>query len=112
MTQYRAVVGIDYPPNKRAEAGDIVSDLPQSSVAWLLQSGLIETLDGKPAKKAKEEPQPVAPKVESPKVEPKTEYKADAKDGDGDGKVQDGTPFERPEGTELSADEIAERKAK
>ena len=29
-------------------------------------------------------------------------YKADAADGDGDGFVQDGTPFERPEGTDLT----------
>jgi len=29
-------------------------------------------------------------------------YKSDATDGDGDGLVQDGTPFERPEGTELT----------
>jgi len=32
----------------------------------------------------------------------KDEYVADAKDGDGDGKVQDGTIFERPEGVELT----------
>ena len=28
--------------------------------------------------------------------QPKPKFKKDAKDGDGDGKVQDGTPFERP----------------
>lgn len=32
-------------------------------------------------------------------------YKADAKDGDGDGLVQDGTPFEREEGVELTKTE-------
>jgi hypothetical protein len=32
-------------------------------------------------------------------------YKADAIDGDADGMVQDGTPFERPEGTDLTAKE-------
>lgn len=32
-------------------------------------------------------------------------YKADAIDGDNDGYVQDGTPFERPEGTELTLEE-------
>ena len=31
-------------------------------------------------------------------------YIEDAKDGDGDGLVQDGTPFEREEGTELTED--------
>ena len=32
-------------------------------------------------------------------------YVEDARDGDGDGFVQDGTPFEREEGTELTEDE-------
>lgn len=32
-------------------------------------------------------------------------YVEDARDGDGDGLVQDGTPFEREEGTELTEDE-------
>lgn len=32
-------------------------------------------------------------------------YVEDAKDGDGDGLVQDGTPFEREEGVELTEDE-------
>ena len=32
-------------------------------------------------------------------------YKIGAIDGDGDGLVQDGTPFERPEGTELTVEE-------
>jgi hypothetical protein len=47
MAQYRAVVGIDYPPNKRVEAGDIVSDLPGDSIKWLLEQGLIESPDKK-----------------------------------------------------------------
>jgi len=82
MAQYRAVVGLDYPPNKRVEAGEIVSDLPEKSVAWLLSSGFIEPLDAT-AKKS-------APKS---KV---VEFKPDAKDGDKDGLVQDGTIHERP----------------
>ena len=41
MTQYRVLQGIDYPPNKRAEAGDVVNDLPASSVKWLLEVGAI-----------------------------------------------------------------------
>lgn len=36
-----------------------------------------------------------------------TEYKADAKDGDGDGMVQDATPYERPEGTDLTEEQLA-----
>lgn len=88
MAQYRAVVGIDYPPNKRVEAGDIVSDLPDKTATWLLSSGFIEPLDGKPNKKAKEETPEVAPEV--------AEFDPNAKDGDGDGLVQDGTIHQRP----------------
>ena len=50
MAQYRALVGIDYPPNKRAEAGDVVTDLPGDAIKWLLEDGLIEDAS-KPAKK-------------------------------------------------------------
>ena len=32
-------------------------------------------------------------------------YKSPATDGDGDGMIQDGTPFERPVGTELTPEE-------
>ncbi len=97
MAQYRVLQGIDYPPNKRAEAGQVVSDLPPSSVKWLLESGIIEDAS-KPAKKIEE------PK-EEPKAEPVVEAKAEveevafdpeAKDIDGDGFLQDGTPHQRP----------------
>ena len=96
MTRYRVLQGIDYPPNKRAEAGKIVEDLPATSVKWLLDSGIIEDAD-KPTKKIEE------PVVEEPKVEPVAEEPAvedgfdpDAKDIDGDGFLQDGTPHQRP----------------
>jgi hypothetical protein len=110
MAQYRVLTGIDYPPNKRAEAGQVVSDLPPQSVKWLLEAGAIEDAS-KPAK-VKEEPKVEAPKVEEPKVEAKAEtkkekveFKPNAKDGDGDGFVQDGTPFERPVATEAKEKE-------
>jgi hypothetical protein len=99
MTRYRVLQGIDYPPNKRAEAGKIVEDLPATSVKWLLESGIIEDAD-KPTKKIEEpvveEPkaEPVAEKVEEPAVE--DGFDANAKDIDGDGFLQDGTPFQRP----------------
>lgn len=96
MTRYRVLQGIDYPPNKRVEAGKIVEDLPATSVKWLLESGIIEDAD-KPTKKIEE------PVVEEPKTEPVAEQPAvengfdpDAKDIDGDGFLQDGTPFQRP----------------
>jgi len=54
-----AMTGIDYG-NKRVEAGELVSDLPTKSVAWLLEQGLIVLSDEKvvapaPAKEATKE---------------------------------------------------------
>ena len=108
MARYRILQGIDYPPNKRAEVGDIVEDVPAQSVKWLLDSGIIEDTD-KPTKKTEqpvvEEPkvEPVAEVIEEPVVaevveEPVVEegFDADATDGDGDGFLQDGTPHQRP----------------
>lgn len=64
MAQYRAIVGIDYPPNKRVEAGDIVSDLPGDSIKWLLEQGLIESTDKKStAKEVVVEPTPVVEEI-------------------------------------------------
>lgn len=64
-------------------------------------------------------PAPVAnPVAEAPKPKAKSKkkakvadsgYKSPALDGDGDGMIQDGTPFERPVGTELTEEEIATR---
>jgi hypothetical protein len=47
MTAYRALVGLDYA-GKRAEVGDIVSDVPPKSVGWLVSQGILEKADGKP----------------------------------------------------------------
>ena len=99
MARYRVLQGIDYPPNKRAEVGAIVEDIPALSVKWLLDSGIIEDAD-KPAKKIEksvvEEPkvEPVAEVVEEPAVA--EGFDPDATDGDGDGFLQDGTPHQRP----------------
>jgi hypothetical protein len=67
MAKYRVLQGIDYPPNKRAEIGDVVEDLPATSIKWLLEVGAIED-SSKPAKKI-EEPTPepiVEPVIEAP----------------------------------------------
>lgn len=40
--KYRVLTGLDYPPDKRAEVGDVVDDLPKPSIQWLLDQGLIE----------------------------------------------------------------------
>lgn len=53
MAKYRVLQGIDYPPNKRAEIGAVVEDLPAASVKWLLEVGAIEDAS-KPAKKIEE----------------------------------------------------------
>jgi len=87
MTQYRAIVGIDYPPDKRAEANSLVSDIPEKSAKWLLDQGLIELADGK-SKTTKVEI------VKEVKIE--EGFDPNATDIDGDGFVQDGTPFQRP----------------
>jgi hypothetical protein len=60
VAKYRVLVGLDYPPNKRAEAGDEVSDLPSSSITWLLADGLIEAVEGtsKSSKKTVVAPEP------------------------------------------------------
>lgn len=39
--EYKILQGLDYPPNKRAEIGDVVSDLPKESISWLIASGVI-----------------------------------------------------------------------
>lgn len=54
MATYMAMTGLDYG-DKRVEAGELVSDLPTKSVAWLLEQGLIVLSDGKAATPSKAE---------------------------------------------------------
>jgi len=68
MTQYRAVVGIDYPPNKRVEAGELVSDLPEKSAVWLLANNMIEEVDGKKSSKKSAIIEPTLETVDEIKV--------------------------------------------
>jgi hypothetical protein len=63
VPSYRALTGLSYPPDKRVEAGDIVSDLPEKSAVWLLKDGFIEEVDKPVIKKTIA---PVAPKVSAP----------------------------------------------
>lgn len=52
-------------------------------------------------------PEPIEEKpAAKSKPKKKAEYVANATDSDGDGRVQDGTPFEREAGTELSPEEV------
>lgn len=51
MATYKVLVGLDYgKPSKRAEEGDVVSDLPTSSVSWLLEQNIVELVDSAPSK--------------------------------------------------------------
>jgi hypothetical protein len=48
MGKYKVNVGINYPPGKRAEPGDVVDDIPIGSLPDLLSQGVIEVADEKP----------------------------------------------------------------
>lgn len=66
MAKYRVLQGIDYPPNKRAEIGATVEDLPAASVKWLLEIGAIEDAS-KPVAKTEPKPEPIVePVIEAP----------------------------------------------
>lgn len=60
MPAYRALTGLDYPPDRRIEAGEVADDIPSKSIKWLLDQGLIEPVEGsvksKPAPTPVEEP--------------------------------------------------------
>lgn len=71
---YRVLTGMNYPPDQRAEVGDIVDDLPPKSVKWLLASGHIEEANAKPGKA----PRPVEPEPEpESESQPTTDAVAD-----------------------------------
>jgi len=72
MAKYRVLQGIDYPPNKRAEIGDIVEDLPATAIKWLLESGAIED-SSKPVTKTEPKAEVVVEPVIEPIVEPVVE---------------------------------------
>lgn len=61
--EYEVLAGIDYPPNKRAEIGEVVSDLPKDSIPWLLDSGIIKIAGDKKSAT------PVVEIIEQPVVE-------------------------------------------
>ena len=47
MASYKVNVGIDYK-GKRAEPGDVVSDIPRGDVSWLKAQGIIEPVSAGP----------------------------------------------------------------
>jgi hypothetical protein len=56
VATYRVLAGISYPPNKRAEVGDVVDDLPSRSIKWLVDTGCIEQVDTPKPKGKRAEP--------------------------------------------------------
>lgn len=74
--------------------------LPEGNniLTGLVDGGFVSLISGDPEASKKK----VAPKKKVEKIDPgegskgKSGYKADARDGDGDGMVQDGTAWERP----------------
>lgn len=44
---YRVLTGLDYPPARRAEPGDVVNDLPEQSIKWLRAQGYIRRVHRK-----------------------------------------------------------------
>lgn len=65
--KYRTIVGLEYS-GKRAEAGQIVSDIPEGSVAWLKASGFIEPIAEPSREPAEEKPEPTPKKTAAKKT--------------------------------------------
>lgn len=61
LVPYRVLTGLSYPPDRRAEAGEIVDDLPSKSIKWLIRKGHIEEISGG---KIKTDPRPVPVETE------------------------------------------------
>lgn len=57
MPSYRVITGLQYK-GKEAFAGDIVSDLPATDAAWLVEHGHIEKVSA-PKKAKAVDPEPV-----------------------------------------------------
>lgn len=67
--KFRTVVGLEYS-GKRVEAGQVVSDIPEGSVAWLKASGFIEPIAEPSREPVQEKPEP-APKKTAAKKTPR-----------------------------------------
>lgn len=42
MPKYRVLRGLNYPPGKRAEPGEVRDDIPDASIPWLLRVRAVE----------------------------------------------------------------------
>lgn len=84
MAKYRVLTGIDYPPNKRVEAGAIVDDLPPRAIRWLRESGVIEPVDAnaEPEPEVEEDAPAEEPAAEETPAEAPATEEAPAEEGD------------------------------
>jgi hypothetical protein len=71
VSKFRTLTGLEYS-GKRVEAGQIVSDIPEGSVAWLKASGFIEPV----AEPSREEPAEAKPEPAKKAAAKKTPRKA------------------------------------
>jgi hypothetical protein len=74
---YLVLTGLSYPPDKRAEAGTIVDDIPQKSLKWLLAKGHIEQVSGGSSPKVASKPA-----AQQPKFTPAPQPELETKDGE------------------------------
>jgi hypothetical protein len=73
MPKYLVKTGLEFPPNRRVEAGEVIDDVPSKSIKWLREQGLIELVDSS----GKSVDAPIVEKVELKVVE--VAYIPDAK---------------------------------
>lgn len=45
MPKYLVKTGLEFPPDRRVEAGEIIEDIPAKSIKWLREQGMIELVD-------------------------------------------------------------------
>lgn len=45
--KHKVLIGLNYPPNRRAEPGDVVDDIPDFAVHKLEHGGVIERVEPK-----------------------------------------------------------------
>lgn len=45
MPKYLVKTGLEFPPDRRVEAGEIIEDVPAKSIKWLREQGMIELVD-------------------------------------------------------------------
>lgn len=45
MPKYLVKTGLEFPPDRRVEAGEITEDIPAKSIKWLREQGMIELVD-------------------------------------------------------------------